>query len=332
MTTRVLFGDDIRSMVLRIFSGEYLYETYPSYPRLFILCPWISDVDLQFSELFLSEEERRLKEPGYSYAFVDYNIKSINLPYALLLLKLHSGADINIVTLPPKEPHYDSDYMARIVTLLDFLDEIGCNIFVNDKIHSKIMFADKIALIGSFNLTSSALYYREEIGVSVDDEDNLLRLERYCCDVIQESGLYGYSSLLKWGDTLGKTINRDQITRGYFLDYMIRNAFPVEEGSVKYGEFFNVGGGYDDYIKLYAQDLENFYFSSLDKLILGKYDEIWVSLDGRKLSTDLGTKCVQSFFGIDNSYSSEELLIFTCEKFARRKIPDIKLRVKSLLF
>jgi hypothetical protein len=330
MTTRVLFGDDIRSMVLRILSGEYLYEA-ESFPRLFILCPWISDVDLQFSEFFLSEEEERLKEPGYSYAFVDYNIKSINLPYALLLLKLHTGVDVNIVTLPPKEPHYASDYLPRIVTLLDFLDEIGCNIFVNDKIHSKIIFADKIALLGSFNLTSSALYYRDEIGVSVNDEDNLLRLGRYCCDMIQESELYGYSSLLEWGITLGKTINHDQITRGFFLDYMIRNAFPIEQGSVKYREFFNVTGGYDAFIKSYIQDLENFYLNSLYKLILGNYDYPIDQSMVKRYSTDLGLKCIRRFFGFDNDYSPEELLISIDDKFARRKIPNIKLRIKSLL-
>jgi len=43
------------------------------------------------------------------------------------------------------------DGWLRAKTLLDFLDEIGCEIFVNPKLNSKLLLANDLALLGSFN-------------------------------------------------------------------------------------------------------------------------------------------------------------------------------------
>jgi len=43
------------------------------------------------------------------------------------------------------------DGWLRAKTLLDFLDEIGCEIFVNRKLNSKLLLANDLALLGSFN-------------------------------------------------------------------------------------------------------------------------------------------------------------------------------------
>jgi len=348
MTIQILFGDEIRSHVLKILSGECLYERRPEQPQLFILSPWISDVDIEFSDLYVLKEKEESK--FYSYLFVDYNIKSINLPYALLLLKLHGGARVNIVTLPPREPNYSSDYLPRVITLLDFLDEIGCNVFVNSKLHSKLILANDLALLGSFNLSSSALYNREEIGISINDLDNLNKLEWYCRDVIYSSQPFGYSSLLNYGspedrkfespsyvegmtpeeyDGLLKRWSESEdarilherqlsrynrITRGWLLDEMIKDAHPTLRGHESYGEFFNVTGGYDKFIKSYASDLNLFYLMNLRRLI----------------SSRTRKRLVNDVLGDKGDESTDSIMKFVCTKFARKTVPDIKLRVKSL--
>lgn len=351
MTIQILSGDEIRSHVLKILSGECLYERRPQHPQLFILSPWISDVDIEFSDFYVSRES---ENPENSFLFLDYNIKSINLAYALLLLKLHGGAEVIIVTLPPNEPNYSSDYLPRVMTLLDFLDEIGCNVFVNSKLHSKLFLANDLALLGSFNLTSSALYNKEEIGISVNDLDNLNKLEIYCRDVIYSSQPFGYSSLLHYGSpedrkyespdyVEGMTLSeyngllerwsesedahilherqlsrRNRITRGWLLDKMIKETYHVEHGRERYGEFFNVTGGYDKFIKSYARDLNLFYLMNLRKLISSVENH------------STGKVWVKQLFDYDRDESTDSIMEFVHTKFARKTIPNVKLRVKSL--
>lgn len=321
MTIQLLFGDKIRSEVLKILSGECFYIRRPYLPRLYILSPWISDVDIEFSDLYiLKEKEKVVKEEKIeSFLFLDYNIKSINLPYALLLLKLHGGTEVNIVTLPPNKMNLDPDYLPKVKALLDFLDEIGCNMFVNSKLHSKLLLANDLALLGSFNLSSSALYYREEIGVSINDLDNLESLTSYCWKVISESQLYGHSSLLRrgriWDEMKAHT---PRITRGWLLDGMIKSAFNIEEGRERYGEFFDVTGGYDKFIKSYAHDLNLFYLMNLRRLISST--EPWIE----------GKNWVKRVFDYKGDSSPDSIMEFLNSKFARKTVPDIKLRIKSL--
>jgi len=350
LTIQILLGDEIRSHVLKILSGECLFERRPEHPQLFILSPWISDVDIEFSDLYILKEERKENV----FLFLDYNIKSINLPYALLLLKLHGGAEVSIVTLPPNESSYSSDYIPRVITLLDFLDEIGCNVFVNSKLHSKLILANDLALLGSFNLSSSALYNREEIGISVNDLDNLDKLECYCRDVIYSSQPFGYSSLLHYGSPEDRKYNppdyvegmtpkeydgllkrwsesedahilrerqlsrRNRITRGWLLDEMIKETYHVEHGRERYGEFFNITGEYDKFIKSYARDLNLFYLTNLRRLIS--------SIENHPT----GKEWVKMFFDYKGDESIDSIMEFVNNKFARKTIPDVRLKVKSL--
>jgi len=351
MTIQILFGDEIRSQVLRILSGACFFKRRPDLRQLFILSPWISDVEIELTELSSLKDEDAIE-----WFILDYNIKSINLPYALLLLKLHEGVEVNIVTLPPNEMNYHEGWQ-RAKTLLDFLDEIGCNIFVNPRLHSKLLLANDLALLGSFNLSISALYDREEIGVSIDDLDNLERLWTYCIKVIQESERYGYSSLLRYGKRLEESDRllearledllveeeekppslegdtrikellsqsteiykqsrytpKNGLTRGWLLEYLIERAFDIESGRERYGEFFNVTGGYDKFIRSYSSNLNLFYLLSLRRLI----------------SSPKGKSCV-CLFGYEGDESIDSIMEFVNNKFARKTIPDIRLRVKSL--
>jgi len=318
MTIQLLLGDEIRSEVLKILSGECLFKRNRHRPQLHILSPWISDVDIEFSDLYVLREKRKYVEErrGGDFLFLDYNIKSINLPYALLLLKLHGGCEVenpvavNIVTLPPNETNYSGDYLPKVKTLLDFLDEIGCNIFVNSKLHSKLLLANDLAVLGSFNLSSSALYYREEIGVSMNDLDNLDKLENYCWSVIHKSQNYGYSSL---HSPLGS--GSDRITRGFLLDLMVRDVY-----GYGYGEFLDITGRYDRFIKSYASDLNLFYLLNIRKLI--SIDDDWHRVKGKDW--------VKNVFHYKGDDSTDSIMEFINSKFARKTVPDVKLQIKPL--
>jgi len=342
MTIKIISGNEIRNEVLKILSGACLFERRPNYPCLYILTPWISDVNIELSD---PELQFVKDETQFDFFILDFNIKSINLPYALLLLKLHSAARVNIVTLPPQKMNLSPDYLPRVITLLDFLDEIGCNVFVNSELHSKLLVSNDLALLGSFNLSSSALYYREEIGISINDLDNLDRLEGYCSNLILKSEPYGYSSLLNWGETLDierepldyslpptsaqlevvkqqlearrekQFLCRERITRGWLLDYMVEHGYCLAAGlPERYREFLNVIGDYDELVKAYYSNLNVFYLTSLRRLIS--------SPDGRI--------CVEGCFRYDGDDSTDSIMKFVNTRFARKKVPDIKLQIKSL--
>ncbi len=315
MTIQLLFGDKIRSEILRILSGECLFKRQGDLPHVYILSPWISDVNIEFSDLHISKEDRET-----SFLHLDYNIKSINLSYALLLLKLHGGCSteqavqIDIVTLPPDESNYSPNYVPRIRRLLDFLDEIGCNVFVNQKLHSKLIYSNDLALLGSCNLSKSALYDREEIGVTINDLDNLEKLEMYCIDVIHTSEPFGYSCWQNWNYPLSEKYKElssrgDRFTRGWFLDFMVEQAY-----GQGYGEFLFITGGYDRAIKSYSRDLDQFYRESLRKLV----------------SSPEGMNIMKTRFKYEGEESLDSMIDFVCNKFARKSIPNIKLRLKSL--
>jgi len=350
MTIQILLGEEIRSEVLKILSGQYMFQRHGENPRLFILSPWISDVDIEFGDLYISKEKSRQEEGvviGGTYLFETYNIKSVNLPYALLLLKLlgkfeeGKPCEVNIVTLPPNEIHYSSDYLPKVKNLLAFLDEIGCNILVNPKLHSKLLLANDLALLGSFNLSSSALYYKEEIGISIDDLGNLNTLENYCLSVIHKSKLYGYSSPLKWGTFRDvdeairyehgtkeydagielarekERLRKNRITRGWFLDQIILDVVNIGYGG-EFHEFSCEFGGYDKFIKSYAHDLDLFYLLNIRNVISSV--KPWVK----------GKAWVKSFFDYKGDESTDSIVEFVNTKFARKTVPDIRPRLKSL--
>lgn len=346
MTIQLLIGDDIRSQVLRILSGSCHFQRmtkYNLFPSLYILSPWISDVIIEFSDLFLSKEVEN--EEVDTMFYFDYNIKSINLAHALLLLKLHNGVNVNLVTLPFNKMDVSPNYLRRTKKLLDFLDEIGCNIFFNTNLHSKLLLANDLALLGSFNLTSSALYYREEIGVSIDDIGNLNTLEKYCTQVVHTSEPYGYSSSLShWGtilDDLKKLSSealkerrlrrRDLITRGWLLDKMLNEVYQNLDPSDRYFCFFHVTSEDDKRIRSYAQNLSLFYLMSLRRLVSCTHEESKYYSDTKKEAERIRSHSwVKSYFGYKGDESTNSIMEFLNNKFARKSVPDIKLRIKSL--
>lgn len=262
--------------------------------------------------------------------YFDYNIKSINLAHALLLLKLHNGVRVNIVTLPLNKMDVSPSYLEKTKKLLDFLDEIGCNIFSNANLHSKVLLANDLALLGSFNLTNSALYYREEIGVSIDDIGNLNTLERYCDKVVNASEPYGYSSSLNiWGTSLDDIT---RITRCWLLDKMLNEVFQnLYPPSDPYSCFFHVTSEDDNRIRSYTQDLSSFYLQSLGKLVSCSHKEDKSYSDTAKEAERLRSHSwIKSYFGYNGNESTNSIMEFLNSKFARKAVPHIELRIRPL--
>lgn len=237
------------------------------------------------------------------------------------------------------------NYLRKTKKLLDFLDEIGCNVFFNTNLHSKLLLANDLALLGSFNLTSSALYYREEIGVSIDDIGNLNTLEKYCIQVVHASEPYGYSSSLSsWGTILDEVKKlpsevieerrlrrRDLITRGWLLDKMLKVVYQNPYPSYPYGDFFWVTSEDDRRIRSYTQDLSLFYLLSFRRLVSGPHEEDKYYSDTEKEAERLRSHSwVKSYFGYKGDESTNSIMEFLNNKFARKSVPDIKLRIKSL--
>jgi len=183
VTTKVLLGDEIGSQIHDIFAGEHFPLGGTLRPYLYILSPWISNVEIK----------GKIPKMGPMSPQIGYEFESMDLAHAILLAILLFDIEVNLVTKPPDEKTYPSD-PSHAIRLLDFLDEIGCNIYVNDLLHSKMLLTREIAIIGSLNLTKAALYDREEIAVSIDDLENLYVLERYAEDIREGSEPYGYTA------------------------------------------------------------------------------------------------------------------------------------------
>jgi len=103
------------------------------------------------------------------------------------------------------------------------------------------------------------------------------------------------------------------ITRGWLLDQLIRYVY--SEG---YGEFLFITGGYDKFIKSYASNLNLFYLLSFRKF----------ASSNREYQG--GKDWIKSRLGYKGNESTDSILEFVKSKFVREKIPDIKLRIKSL--
>jgi len=329
--------DQIKSWVLNVLSGYCFNERRTDYPRIIILSPWIKDVQLE-----IDKETRELDE--YYFSTV-YGIGSINLPYALLTLKLDFGADINIVTLPPTEKHHH-EKASSVKILLDFLDEIGCNVYINPDLHSKLILSNDMALLGSFNLSFPALWGREEVGVCIDDMENLKILEHYACTVIASSEPYGYTPQAKEqestrDDKIAKEmlaiidkrgyIREDEeqnirerfwkpinsVTRGWLFEKMIQFNYGLDRGPPSpdiYHEFlyahFGTGLALDyNMIKLAASNLEAFYLNVVLAFLKSQQRE------------RLG--CLGNLFNYQGKDEVDEILDFLITKFARTRVPKI---------
>lgn len=317
MTTKLFFKDQIRSEVLKVLSGYCFQERQEYFPKICILSPWISDVQLE-----IRKDVYDLDELYFGW---DYGIFSINLPYALLALKLDYGAHISIVTLPPIEKYHQKPELVK--TLMDFLDEIGCNVYVNPNLHTKLILSNDLALIGSFNLSIPALYGKEELGISIDDMENLKTLEQYARKVIVSSKPYGYTVQARQQDLarmdeLHAYVEKyrrfdidlkpfNSVTRGWLYE----NILGVERDS---REFIHARFGpicVDEVIKLATFDIEEFYV----KLVLAYV------IDTSESSV---LHYLRNQFGYQGKYEINEILEFLETKLARKHIPKIAPRIE----
>lgn len=310
MTTKIVFKEQIRSQVLKVLSGYCFNERRPEIPSIDIISPWISNVQLE-----ISEDVYKLDELFFGQ---DYGIASINLPYALLLLKLDFDATITIVTLPPTKRYYNDRWQVA-ENLLDFLDEIGCIIYVNPNLHSKLILSNDVALIGSFNLSIPALYGREEIGIHIDDMENLKILEGYVSEVIQSSKRYGVCiqerKRIYRGMEFGKGLVTTKVTRGWLLRDIAHQCYGGIHLPPDIHEFlfYHFGTIYTfEIAKKVASNLEAFY----TKAILAYFQS-------KDYSDEERLEYLRRRFGYDGKHELGEISDFLKTKFARDHIPKI---------
>lgn len=284
MTTKVLLADEIGGKIHDVLAGEHFLLGYESEPRLYILSPWISNVEIK----------GKIPKMGPMSPQIYYQFESIDLAHAILLSKLMFEAKVNLVTKPPNEETYPNPLFVKTVkTLLDFLDEIGCRVFINDQLHSKMLLTRQIAIIGSLNLTKKALYDREEIAVCIDDIENLSILEDYARDVIEESEPYGYSGYSGW-----KILKKGKVTRGWLWE--------------------NLGGPPpNNFTENILTNIEFFYLKSIIKSVIEGGDSKWL----------------RNLKAYNGPYTSEdEVMEFLNNVLAREQFPRIECKLKRFDF
>jgi phosphatidylserine/phosphatidylglycerophosphate/cardiolipin synthase-like enzyme len=322
MTTKIISREDIRAHILKVLSGYCFRQRQSQNPKICILSPWISDVQLEINpEVFASDD---------LWFGLDYGIASINFAYALLLLRLQFGAKIEVVTLPPNEKNYgESAFFHQ--QLLQFLDEIGCDIYLNSDLHSKLILSNDSALLGSFNLSQAALYNREEIGVVLDDIGNLATLDDYVKTVISSSVPYGYSPNAHKIRLFPDEKPPLKITRGILYEQIIFSYYGYEAlEPYTYNEFLQdmvgVDGIYSKYVVAnLAVDLERFYIRSL-LTYLQPPKPISLNEDSneKKLCE------LRSRFDYQGKFNLEEITTFLKSKLVRDHFPKIELRMKAM--
>lgn len=323
MTTKIIAKEEIRAQILKVLSGYCFRERKTQYPTVCILSPWISDVELE-----IDLDVYALDDIWFG---LDYGIKSINLAYALLLLRLDFGAKIEIVTLPPNEQNYGNGAFYH-QQLLEFLDEIGCSVYLNTSLHSKLILSNDSALLGSFNLSKSALYNREEVGVSIDDISNLKILDDYVRDIIFSSEPYGYTA--KTSHKLH--FNREEsfpsrITRGILYERLVEAYYGRSQiNETEYGEFLREGIGLEGIYSKYiiyeiASELDRFYIKALLAYIQPS-TRYFPNQD----SDDKKLERLRVLFDYEGGFDVEEITKFVKAKFVRKYLPKIKLKMERM--
>jgi hypothetical protein len=322
MTTKIIAQDEIRAEILKVLSGYCFRERRSHNPRICILSPWISDVELQLDNAVYALDD--------IWFGLDYGIASINLSYALLLLRLDFGATIEIVTLPPNEKNYgDSAYFHQ--QLLEFLDEIGCNIYLNESVHSKLILSNDSALIGSFNLSKSALYDREEIGISLDDIGNLAILDGYARKIVHSSIPYGYTANAHMETKLLEEPLPSKITRGVLYENLVWMYYGHSGlDSTDYGEFLRTGVGIEGIYSKYivtkiASDLEGFYVKALLA-----YLQLPAAMSLNEDSVEKKLARLHSILGYTGKFDLQEITNFINARFGRHHFPRIALKMKPM--
>ena len=313
MTTKTIPSDQIRSEIFKILSGyrQRLQET----PKIYILSPWISDVQLETDADVLKLDEL--------WFGLDYGIFSINLAYAILLVKLVFGTEINIITQDPakEEKSRGKEYAQTTHNLLDFLDEIGCRIFLNSSLHSTLILSNDLALAGSFDLSKSEVYDENESGILTNDLDDIKTLEKYAIDTINSSTPYGYTACAVYP---GSSIIA-KATRGWLYETIAEHYFPKAHFSKRYcfytflTECIGTKSVYfDGMVKEIASDLETFYVNAILQALM----------DGEDRSIERNFRFLQTL-GYKGRMEIDEAMNFLETKLAREHVPKIPLRMLS---
>ncbi len=322
MGTQVILKDKIKSELLKILSGYCFKERNNLSPKVSILTPWLGDVQLEIDEHVWT------LDPEY---FGDiYRIASVNLAHILFLLRTAFAAEINIITLSPT----DKSNFARsqyVTDLLDFFDEIGCNIYTNQDLHAKLFLSNDNALVGSFNLSKAALYDREEIGISIDNIENLRLLEKYFDEVKERSDPYGYTAILRKSVEELRPhhfeLNVEQkITRGWLYEDMMRlfNKLSLDQDKqdmalVFLSERLEISGYYNELLKEISKDINNFYFRAFSALLNPIYENEKEYIN-----------YLRQRFGYKGIGNSNDILSFLNSKMVRKTMPKRKLILYSL--
>jgi hypothetical protein len=111
------------------------------------------------------------------------------------------------------------------------------------------------------------------------------------------------------------------------LNEVYQNPYPSE----RYGDFFWVTSEDDKRIRSYAQNLSSFYSQSLRRLVSGPHKEVEGYSDAEKEAERLRShNWVKTYFDYKGDESTNSIMEFLSNKFARKSVPDIKLRIKSL--
>jgi hypothetical protein len=326
LVTQVILKEEIKSQVFKILSGISFEERFSQAPRISILSPWISDVQLEINDNVIA------LDPEYFKTI--YRIASVNFAHNLLLLRTAMGTKITIVTLPPTEEFY-KNRSQYIIEFLDFLDEIGCDVFVNANLHAKLFISNDNAFVGSFNLSKAAFYDREEIGVSIDDIQNLKSLEAYFKEVALASEPYGFTAKLRshkkhidgWFGSIDsqriEAIN-EKVTRGWLYEDIVRLYGRYDSYNMKnvaydfLCEWMQIDPLYDDMLKQISSNINNFYFrafSTFLKILPEESQEYLVYLKKR--------------FGYDGKANEGEIFRFLSSMLARKTFPDRQMLLYS---
>jgi len=314
MTTKIIPNDRIRAEMLQILSGYR--QRLCEFPKIYVLSPRISDVQLTIDADVLGLDE--------SWFGLDCGIFSINLAYAMLLVKLLFGAEINVVTNDPRkcEKHASGEYSQRAFNLIDFLDEVGCRVYLARNLHSTLILTNDLALYGSFDLSKSEVYDESEGCTLTNDPNNIKTLEKHALAAISSSTPYGYTAraVHPASSIIAKA------TRGWLYEMIAEHYFPKANFSKRDSTYTflteHIGtksAYFDGMIKEVASDLDAFYVNAILQALM----------DGEERSIERNFRFLKTL-GYKGKMEIEEVMNFLKTKLARDHIPKIPLRMLSM--
>jgi hypothetical protein len=264
-----------------------------------------------------------------------YGIKTINLQYALLLLKLDFGAEITVVTHSPDKSNY-GEYAPQVGRLLDFLDEIGCSIFLNDKFHAKLLLSNDLAILGSMNLSNKALdpsREQEEIAVSIDSLSDLSRLEKSARELIEQSVPCSHTHEANDWSRKRPCPILIKLTRGWIYANIVYDYFGEKfERDTQRGGAVRIGDSFSEFLRidLLKKDSNSSMYELVKELSCHLNDfyssAIRRYLQPSRFAYDRETSysLLHTNLGYRGKIDINEVVAFFEEKLARKQIPEIK--------